>query len=236
MIEDRLRRRRYRDYVDTIVERDVADLLQIRKPDTMRRLIEQMAVRTANEINVQEICSAVQVQRPTLENYTDVLTKLSLFMRLPAWTSGEAGRDIRHPKGHIVDTGIVAALRNLTLETFAPDGRPIILGALLETFVHSELLKNLPYQRHHWRLYHWRHQRGRKIDILAEANRTLVAFEMKAAATVSTHDFEHVRWFSGNGPGKTWNVIGIAIYLGDRPLSFGSNMFALPLSTFWAFS
>lgn len=38
------------------------------------------------------------------------------------------------------------------------------------------------------------------------------------------------------GPGSMWDVVGIVIYLGDRPLSFGSKMFAFPLSTFWAFS
>ena len=236
LLEERRRQRRYRDYVDTIVERDVADLLKIRKSDAMRRLIDQLAVRTGNELNVQSLAGTIGVQRPTVETYLDVLTKLSLLWRLPAWTSGEAGRDIRQPKLHVVDTGIVAALRNMTPAAFLPGANPTALGAILETFVHAELSKCLPYQDNHWRLYHWRDQRGREIDILAESGRTLVGFEMKASATVNSDDFKHLRWFRDEGPGSTWDVVGIVIYLGDRPLSFGSKMFAFPLSTFWAFS
>ena len=235
-LPDRSRQRRYRDYVDTIVERDVADLIKVRKSDAMRRLIDQIAARTANELNVQEMGSIIGVQRPTIETYLDVLTKLSLMSRLPAWTSGEAGRDIRQPKVHLVDTGIVAALRNLTSESFLADANPAALGGVLETFVHNELLKSLPHQQSHWRLYHWRHQRGREIDILAETNRTIVGFEIKASSNVDLNDFRHLQWFRTDGPGSAWNVIGIVIYLGDRPLTFGSKLFALPLSSFWSFA
>lgn len=235
-LPDRSRQRRYRDYVDTIVERDVADLIKVRKSDAMRRLIDQIAARTANELNVQEMGSIIGVQRPTIETYLDVLTKLSLMSRLPAWTSGEAGRDIRQPKVHLVDTGIVAALRNLTSESFLADANPAALGGVLETFVHNELLKSLPHQQSHWRLYHWRHQRGREIDILAETNRTIVGFEMKASSNVDLNDFRHLQWFRTDGPGSAWNVIGIVVYLGDRPLTFGSKLFALPLSSFWSFA
>ncbi len=235
-LPDRSRQRRYRDYVDTIVERDVADLIKVRKSDAMRRLIDQIAARTANELNVQEMGSIIGVQRPTIETYLDVLTKLSLMSRLPAWTSGEAGRDIRQPKVHLVDTGIVAALRNLTSKSFLADANPAALGGVLETFVHNELLKSLPHQQSHWRLYHWRHQRGREIDILAETNRTIVGFEMKASSNVDLNDFRHLQWFRTDGPGSAWNVIGIVVYLGDRPLTFGSKLFALPLSSFWSFA
>lgn len=125
------------------------------------------------------------------------------------------------------------------LEDLRPDdevGDPAALGGVLETFVHNELLKSLPHQQSHWRLYHWRHQRGREIDILAETNRTIVGFEMKASANVDLYDFRHLQRFRTDGPGSAWNVIGIVIYLGDRPLTFGSKLFALPLSSFWSFA
>jgi uncharacterized protein len=234
-LDVRPRQRRYRDYVDTIVDRDVADLSRIRKTDTMRRLIEQLAVRTANELNIQELGGVIGLQRATLDFWLDLLSKLALVTRLPAWASGESGRDIRHPKVHFVDTGIVAALRAMGPGTFLADATPGALGGLMETYVYGEILKNLPYQREHWRLYHWRDRRGREIDILAEAGRTLVAFEVKGAATVTAEDFRHLRWFAQEGPGSAWDVLGIVIYLGDRPLRFGPRLVALPLSVFWAF-
>ena len=49
---DHTRRQRvYREYVDAMVDRDVADIVRIRKGDALRRLIDQLAVRTATELN-----------------------------------------------------------------------------------------------------------------------------------------------------------------------------------------
>jgi predicted AAA+ superfamily ATPase len=224
----------YNDHIDAIVDRDVADIMKIRKTESMRRLIRQIAARTANELNVQDLCSAVGIQRNTAEQYLDILTRLSVMERLGAWASGEVGREVKQPKLHLLDTGIVAALRNFSPATFLADANPAALGPLVETFVYAELLKNMPYQRERWTLHHWR-GKHHEIDIIAETGGTLVAIETKAAVTLSGGDIKNLRWFKKDGPGKSWNVTGIVIYLGSDPLSFGDKIFAIPLSAFWAF-
>lgn len=233
-LEGRQRDALYSDYIDVIVDRDVADIVKIRKVDSMRRLIRQVAARTANELNVASLCAAVGIQRPTAEQYLDILARLSIVERLGAWTSGEVNREVRQPKLHMLDTGIVAALRNFTAETFAPDANPTALGSLVETFTYSELLKNLPYQQDRWTLHHWR-GKFHEIDFLAESGRNLVAIETKAAVSIDSNDLKSLRWFKTEGPGRTWNVTGIVIYLGNDLLSFGDRIFAIPLSVFWAF-
>ena len=78
--------------------------------------------------------------------YLDVLTRLSLVVRLGAWTSGEARREIKNAKHHFVDAGVAAALRSLAPRSFDLDADPTALGGLLESFVFSELLRCAPYQ------------------------------------------------------------------------------------------
>lgn len=234
-LEDRWRQNRYRDYVDSVVERDIVYILKIRKSDAMRRMIDQLATRVGNELNIDELGSNISLQRNTTETYLDILTKLSLLRRLPAWTSGETGRDIRQAKIHLVDTGIVAALRSMNTQSFGIGANPTALGGMLENFVFNEIWKSLPYQMRQWRLYHWRHQRGREIDILAESDRRIIGFEMKASTTVDAKDFQHLRWFREEGPGAGRSVVGIVIYMGEAVLTFGENLFALPLSMFWSF-
>jgi predicted AAA+ superfamily ATPase len=233
-LDGRQRNALYGDYVDAIVDRDVADILKIRKLDAMRRLIRQMAARTANELNVAALCSAIGVQRLTIEQYLDILTGLSLIERLGAWASGEAGREVRQSKLHMLDTGIVAALRNFTPASFAADANATALGPLVETFTYCELLKNLPYQREQWALYHWRGQHH-EIDLIAESGRTLLAIETKAAVSLDGDDLKNLRWFKRQGPGKSWDVTSILVYLGNDVLSFGDRIFGIPLSVFWAF-
>ena len=233
--DQRPRQRRYRDYLDAVIDRDVADVLKVRKTDALRRLVDQIAVRTGEELNIQQLTGIVGVRRSTLDQYLDVLTRLSIMARLGAWASGEARREIRNAKSHMLDTGLAAALRRLTDRSFAPDASPTALGGLVESSVYVELLKSIPYQAEDWRLYHWRGAGGREVDILAESDRRLVAFEVKASTTVVEADFKHLRWFASDGPGASWRVTAIVIYLGERPLSFGERLFALPLSSFWGF-
>ena len=227
------RQKIYRQYVDTMVDRDVADIVRIRKGDALRRLIDQLAVRTGSELNVAKLCAVVGVQRNTVDQYLDVLMRLGLFIKLGAWASGEAGREIKNAKHHFADTGIASALRNLTPRSFDIDADPTALGGLLESFVFSELFRSAPYQKNGFRFYHWRDQRGREIDILAESANNMAAIEVKASSSVSRQDFRHLEWFASKGPGKTRTVTSIIFYFGEQKLTFGERLCALPVSCLW---
>ncbi len=227
------RQKTYRGYMDTVVDRDVADIVPIRKTDALRRLIDQLAVRTSMELNIAELCELIGVQRHTTEQYLDVLLRLSMITKLGAWTSGEARREIKNAKYHFADTGIAAALRNLSPQSFDLDANPTALGGLLESFVFSELLRSAPYRKNGFRFYHWRDHRGREIDILVESANRMAAIAVKASTSVSRRDFRHLEWFTGEGPGKTRIVTSIIFYLGDRKLQFGERRYALPVACLW---
>lgn len=223
----------YRNYVDAVVDRDVAQFLRVRKTDALRRMIDQLAVRTGSELNIAELCEIIGIQRKTTEQYLDVLLKLSVVTRLGAWTSGETRREIKNSKNHFVDTGIAAALRNLKPGSFDADANPTALGGLMESFVLSELTRAAPFQENSFRLYHWRDQRGREIDILAESANHLVAIEVKASSSVSIRSFKNLDWFGKDGPGQRRQVTAIVFYLGDQKLTFGGRRYALPASCLW---
>ncbi|MBB4170864.1 MULTISPECIES: ATP-binding protein [unclassified Rhizobium] len=233
-LPERSRQRRYREYIDTIVDRDVADVMKIRRTDAMRRLVDQLAIRTGSELNLVELGEKVGLKRHTAADYLDILERLSLVARLPAWSSGETGRDVRHPKSHIIDTGIAAALRGLTASDFGLGKDQTPLGSLFETYVYTELLKSLPLQHDEWRLFHWRDRGGKEVDIVAENGNMLVGFEMKASSTISSSDFKNFHAFKA-GPAKKWDFLGLVIYMGDQVLVFGDKLFALPVSMLSSF-
>jgi len=233
-LPDRYRLPRYMDYLNSIIEKDVPTLAEIRRTDTLRRFINQLGARTANELNVAGMCDAVGASWPTLNGWFDVLSRLGIVHRLPAWTTSKVKREIKAPKIHLMDTGCATAIRNETAESFSPTADPSALGAILETFVFNELEKSLPLLDASWQLYHWR-MKDREVDIIAEApGRRLALFEMKAAATVSRSDFAHMDWFFENVANACTGT-SIVIYLGDRILPFGPGKLALPLSIFWSY-
>lgn len=230
----RSRQRQYRDYIDAVVERDVADIMQVRKPDALRILIDQMAARSAQEINTSDIAKLTKLQRVTVDQYLDILIRLSMVTKLGAWTSGEGKREIKNPKYHFVDSGNACALRRFTDATFAIDNNPQALGGLLESFVLNELQRALPIQDADYRLYHWRSPDQREIDILIDGGRDLVCIEVKASASINSEDFKHLKWFAKDGPGRSRTCTGIVFYLGQKKLTFGDRNFAVPVSALWS--
>ena len=198
------RMERYEAYVGSIVERDVAPVADIRRPDTLRRLINQLAHRTAEELNVASLCTALGSRKETVTGYLDVLSRLGIVHRLGAWTSSGARKEVRSPKLHFMDMGCATALRGEDVTSFGLGAAPAALGHLLESFVFCELEKSLPFLDRRWQLYHWR-RAPREVDIVAEApGRVLALFEMKASTTVASADFHHADWFLKDGPGHAY--------------------------------
>ena len=230
----RARRDGLRDYVETIVDRDVADLLRVRRTDAFRRLIDQLAVRTSSVLNVSELAGIVGVRRATLDDYLDVLSRTAMVVRAGSWASGETRREAGRPKLHVVDTGLACALRGLSIESFDADADPTAFGPLLESFAFNELLRSAPLQDGAFSLWHRTGARGREIDIVAECGRRLACIEVKASSTVSREDLRHLEWFAHTGPGKGRTVTSILLYLGAEPLVLGERAFALPVSALWA--
>ena len=231
-LSGRPRTDRYRSYLDSIVERDVAPITRIRKPDSLRRLVDQLAARTATEFNSQSLCQQIGIRKETLDNWMDALSRLGLIHRLAGWSSHQSRRDIKSPKLHFLDTGCATALRGEDHESFGLEGDPTAFGHLLESLVFIELEKSLPFQKKPWRLYHWR-QDHREIDIIAEApGRFLALFEVKASSTVSERDFRAMDWFREEGPGREYRCTSVVIHLGNEVLSFGPGKLALPVTVF----
>ena len=80
-------------------------------------------------------------------------------------------------------------------------------------------------------MYHFRNKNKQEIDFLIvdEKNRIL-GVEIKAAETINSEDFKHLRWFSS----QVEDFRGIVLYAGKNVLSFGSGLYAVPFSAMWS--
>ena len=236
-LDDRQRIARYSSYIDSIIVKDVPIVAPVRKPDLLRRLIDQLAARTAQELNMSKLCNAVGARKETVGGWVDTLERVCMVQRLPSWASSAVKRAIHWPKLHFLDTGCATALRNETATSFDIGADPTALGAILESFVYQELEKTLSLTNSQWHLSHWRSENA-EIDLIAEGpGRRLALFEMKASSTVSQADFKPIDWFLNDGPGKAYAAksVGFVVYLGDQLLTMGPGRICLPLLCFGRF-
>ena len=220
----------YRDYIETLVQRDVRDLARISALDVLPRLLTLAAGQTARLLNVTDLAVPFQLSRPTIRDYVTLLARVFLLEELPPWHSNRLSRLIKTPKLHLGDTGLACALLGVDAEALWVDRT--LLGQLLETFVFQELRRQASWLDEQIAFYHFRDKDGVEVDIVLEGSGQRVAgIEIKAAATVTAGDFRGLRKLKESA-GKRF-AIGVVLYDGEVTAPFGDGLFAVPIRSLW---
>jgi uncharacterized protein len=230
--EDSRRRQAWaRDYVKAIVQRDVRDIAEVEKLDQLPRLLQALAHQSGQLTNFTQIGGQIGMDDKTTRKYTGILEQLFLVQRVSPWFRNELKRLIKTPKLHFVDSGLLATLLALTTEQIAKDRSTF--GALLETFVFAEVMKQTTWSDAGYTLHHYRDKDQDEVDIVVEDEHgALVGVEVKASATVHASDFKGMR--------KLMDIcgddlkLGIVMYDGTKVVPFGDRLFAAPISCLWA--
>lgn len=220
----------YRDYLETLVQRDVRDMARISALEVLPRLLALAAGQTARLLNVADLAAPFQLSRPTIRDYVTLLARVFLLEELPPWHSNRLSRLIKTPKLHLCDTGLACALLGIDAVALAAD-RPL-LGQLLESFVFQELRRQASWREEPITFHHFRDKDGVEVDIVLESgNQQLAGIEIKAAATVRAADFRGLRKLRDSA-GEHF-AMGVVLYDGETTAPFGDRLFAVPIRSLW---
>ncbi len=221
----------YNGYLQTLIQKDIRDLGHIEHHEMMTTLLEVLSLYSGKLINFSELGEKVGLNRVTVKKYLALLEQLFLIETLPSWHTNSYKRIVKTPKVHLVDTGIICAIRAIGTDKLAKF--PDLLGSLLETFVFNELKKQATFTDERLRFYHYRDKDMVEIDIIIENGLDdLFAIEVKASATISQKDLTGLKKLKDISKGKL--KLGIILYDGDHTTAFGDNLFAVPISALWA--
>jgi hypothetical protein len=225
------RRERFFDaYVQALIDRDVRQLSDIQHKGELRRMVRLLAARSATTVAAGSLESALGLSRPTIARYLQALEEIFLVKRIPGWSRNLGTRATATPKLIFVDSGIAAHEVAFDAHALLRPGAPF--GPLLESFVLSELARQLTWSTQRADLYHYRDSGKYEVDAVLENRRgQVVGIEVKAASTVRTDDFRGLRRLAER-LGDDF-VAGIVLYTGTATLPFGSKLRAVPVSALW---
>ncbi|MCE5265915.1 MAG: ATP-binding protein [Deltaproteobacteria bacterium] len=219
----------YRDYANTLIQRDVLDLARISALDALPRLLALAAGQTACLANVSELAAPFQVSRQTIREYVTLLSRIFLLEELPPWHSNRLSRLIKTPKLHLGDTGLACSLLGLDAEMLWKDRA--LFGRILETFVFQELRRQGSWHGDIVSFSHFRDKDQVEVDVVAESGGRLAGVEVKAAATVTGDDFRGLRKLQ-DAAEKSF-AAGVVLYDGNAVVPFGNKLYAVPISRLW---
>ncbi len=219
------------NYATTVLERMVADLVNIERLDAMPRLLRLSAARTACELNMAALASDAAIPYRTVGSYMSHLEHLFLIQRLPAWSTNITSKVARHPKLLMVDSGLAADLLGIDAAGLATPTSPI--GQILETFVAMEVRKQLEWSETQADLFHFRDRGGLEVNLVLETRSGQVAgIEIKASSSVRRADFNGLRVLQDRLGSRFLG--GVVLYRGPDAVPFGDRLAALPVDALWS--
>ncbi|MBZ0225947.1 MAG: ATP-binding protein [Comamonas sp.] len=222
-----------RQYLDALIERDVRDVAEIEKLDQLPRFLRALAQTAGQMCNYTQLGGQVGFDGKTVARYIGVFEQMYLLQRIDVWASNRLQRVVKTPKLQFIDSGLLAALLDLTAQEAQRDRTRF--GNVLETFVYGELLKHATTAEGQYRLMYYRDADQFEVDVVIEnTGGQLVGVEVKAAATVQERDLRGLKKLASL-TGSQFKM-GVLLYDGTQTMPLGSGIWAVPLSSLWGVS
>ena len=171
---DSIRPRR-RDFVDTFLERDIAQLGITIPAATLERFWSMLAHYHAQVWNGSELARAFGVSHHTVRRYLDALEATFMVRSLKPWSANLGKRQVRSPKVYVRDSGLLHRLLGI-------DGREQLerhpkVGASWEGFVVENAIRALGVEDR--QCYFWAAHSGAEIDLIVNRGGRLQGLEVK---------------------------------------------------------
>lgn len=170
-------------YVTAYVERDVRELMAIKDLSVFSRFLRLCAGRTGQILNVSSLAADAGINHNTARSWLSLLEAGFIITLLQPHYENFNKRLIKAPKLYFWDVGLACYLLGIEHPqqvTYHP-----LVGALFETWVVTELMKQRLNRVREPRLYYWRDNAGHEVDLLFDKPDGVVPIEIKLGATIS---------------------------------------------------
>ncbi|MCY4221174.1 MAG: ATP-binding protein [Thiotrichales bacterium] len=215
----------FSSYMRTYVERDVRRVAAVADAGLFARFVGLCAAHSAQEINHSQLGRELGITYHTAQRWLGILRATFQWLEIPPFSNNPAKRVSRRSRGYFTDTGFAAWTQRISSPA-ALMSNPV-QGALFETHVVLDILKQTRAMRYPPRLHHWRQHSGAEVDLVLERDGVLVAVEAKSGARVSRGDTRGIRAFRENHP-RQRHGIGVVVAAVNAPMQLGDDIVALP--------
>lgn len=216
-------RRWFSSYLTAYIEKDVRDLSKLLDIVAYGKVLRLLALRTANQLNANNVAVESGLDQRTVMRYIELLEMTFQFNQLQAWHRNTKKRLVKTPKIYMNDSGLACFLAGI--DSPAKLAESPFLGAMVETWVWSELRKALVFEPGVQASYYRTHQ-GHEVDFVLQKGDVCCGIEIKWSQTIGKSDFKGLKDFQ-DALGK--QSLGIVLYTGNEIISFSESLLAVPV-------
>lgn len=164
-----------KELAESYLYKDVLIFANIKKPDSIQKLIQALAWQVGNEVVYSEVAEICGLDPKTVAGYIEILERACVIFRLPSFSRNLRNEIKTGRKIYFYDNGI----RNAVIRQFQPIQLRQDIGILWENFLLSERRKFLSYSKSPISQYFWRTKQQQEVDYVEEDNAQIYGFEFK---------------------------------------------------------
>jgi predicted AAA+ superfamily ATPase len=218
------RRRWVEQYIQTYLYRDVKGLFPGLDHLRFRRFLELLGGLSGRVINYAEVARALNVSQPTARDYFDIAHGTFVWRTIPAYTRNVVKRVVKHPKGHLRDSGLLHSLLRI------PDAEALLshpqMGASWEGMVAEEVLRQLNALGVAHEYSYYRTGAGAEVDLIIEGDFGSVAVEVKHRSTVDARELRALRDFVAEHKAR----LGVVINNDTTARQYDDRLIGMPFT------
>jgi predicted AAA+ superfamily ATPase len=144
-------------------------------------------------INHSDIARALSVSQPVIRDYLSIAHGTMIWRTIQSFTSDSTKRLIKHPKGHLRDSGLLHHLLRIpdlqSLQSH-PD-----LGKSWESMVIEEILRDCNSKGLTYDYFYYRTGGGAEVDLILEGDFGRIPIEIKYSSRVTERDLRSITNF-----------------------------------------
>lgn len=183
----------YDSYIQTYLQRDVRQLVNVQNMEAFGRFLSLCAGRTGGILNKVSLGNDTGVDTKTVSNWLSVLQASYIIYMLPSWHGNVSKRLIKSPKLYFYDTGL--ACRLLQIRNADDLASHPLRGNLFETLIVSEAVKFYHNLGITPPLSYFRESNGTEVDLIVEKAGRPYPLEIKSAAMINPSFYNNMGKF-----------------------------------------
>jgi len=216
----------YSDYVDTYVDRDVSEIIQIKNKDKFHSFMQLMASLTGQELNYERIASDIGIDNKTVKSWISVLIAGDIIHLLQPYSdTSTKKRVVKRPKMYFWDTGLACHLaRVLDAESLEAG---YLKGPMVETWIVDEILKTYRNNKMDNPFYYYRDSSKEEIDLVMVKGGKVSLIECKSGSEFGWDDIKTL----SKGIPTQYPIDGKCIIcLSTKAYPINEEIYALPVT------
>lgn len=202
----------YKNYIETYIQRDLSQLLNIHDLTNFRRFLRLCAARTGQILNISDLAKDCGISAPTAKSWLSILEASFIVFRLEPYFENFNKRIIKSPKLYFCDTGLLCYLLNINSAEKLTQNR--LFGNIYENYAVAELHKLNAHRYEMKNFWYWRDSNGNEIDLIMEGNGSFDIAEIKSTKTISEKLLKGLHYFAKIYPEQIDRKL--LIYGGDK--------------------